>query len=200
MVPPTKDEWRRRAKAGRATLTIDHDAHVEALRVFLADLEPSPRWVLTYHPMPGEVDLDALLEPGALTPGDRTNGDGTIRFAVTRTPTDGVALTVHPTGGPTERHRYGFEQPTAHSPTVAVADIDVALVPGLAFDRLGNRLGHGAGYYDRLLARLRPGIPLVGITGGYVVAELPVADHDEAMTHLCGPFGVEPTPLVDPEG
>jgi 5-formyltetrahydrofolate cyclo-ligase len=78
--------------------------------------------------------------------------------------------------------------------------IDAVVVPGLAFDRLGNRLGHGAGYYDRLLARVRPGIPLVGVTGGYVVAELPTEDHDVAMTHLCGPFGVLGVPLPDPEG
>ncbi len=78
------------------------------------------------------------------------------------------------------------------------ADIAVVLVPGLAFDRLGTRLGHGAGYYDRLLARMPPGIPLVGVTGGYVVAELPAEPHDIVMTHLVGPFGVLSTPLGEP--
>lgn len=196
MASPTKDEWRRRAKTARQAIAIDHDAHVESLSVFLTELrrpgDPTAGradgWVLVYQPMDGEVDLGPLYAQTDLG-----------RFAVTRTPTEGFDLTVHPLGGATERHRYGFEQPTEDTPVIADADIAIALVPGLAFDRLGNRLGHGAGYYDRLLGRLRPAAPLVGITGGYVVAELPVDAHDVPMTHLCGPFGVEPVPVPDPQ-
>ncbi|MGI9615639.1 MAG: 5-formyltetrahydrofolate cyclo-ligase [Acidimicrobiales bacterium] len=188
MAAPSKSAWRDRALAARALRTNDHDAHVDALIVFLEGLDPAPRWVLTYNAMPGEVDLGGLA--------GRCSAD----VAVTRTPETGFDLTVHPLSGPTERHRFGFDQPTADSRTVAHDQIDVVLVPGLAFDRIGNRLGHGAGYYDRLLAQLRPGVPLVGITGGYIVAELPTAPHDVVMTHLASPTGVEATPLPDPIG
>jgi 5-formyltetrahydrofolate cyclo-ligase len=192
MALPTKDEWRDRARAARAGLVVDHDAHVRSLAEFLRGIDPAPRWVLTYHPMADEVDVWPLCTDLVGVPG--------LGFAVTRTPGHGRDLTIHPVGGPLERHRYGFEQPTADAPVVPDGAIDAVVVPGLAFDRLGNRLGHGAGYYDRLLARVRPGIPLVGVTGGYVVAELPTEDHDVAMTHLCGPFGVLGVPLPDPEG
>lgn len=47
---------------------------------------------------------------------------------------------------------WGIREPHADSPRVAITDIDLVLMPGLAFDRAGNRLGYGAGYYDRLLA------------------------------------------------
>lgn len=160
-----------------------------ALAAFLGALDPAPRWVLTYDPLPTEVDLRGL--PTRLPDAE---------FAITRTPEEGVDLTVHTVGGPTERHRFGYEQPTADSPVVPDTSLDVALVPGVAFDRLGNRLGHGAGYYDRLLDRLRPETLRIGITAGYVVAELPTDDHDVAMTHLCGPSGVQPVPLADPPG
>lgn len=50
--------------------------------------------------------------------------------------------------------QYGILEPNAEAcPVVQLGDIDAALVPGLAWDRTGARLGRGAGYYDRLLAR-----------------------------------------------
>lgn len=47
---------------------------------------------------------------------------------------------------------YGILEPAPDCPLVAVEEIDVVVVPGLAWDRRGTRLGRGAGYYDRLFA------------------------------------------------
>jgi len=46
---------------------------------------------------------------------------------------------------------YGIREPDAACPLVSIEEIDAALVPGLAWDRRGGRMGRGAGYYDRLL-------------------------------------------------
>lgn len=65
---------------------------------------------------------------------------------------------------------------------VAVDELDVVVVPGVAFDRQGGRLGNGAGYYDRLLARVRRDCWLVGI--GYESQLLPCVEkeaHDVLM-------------------
>ena len=51
-----------------------------------------------------------------------------------------------------EAGTHGIREPDLACPLVGVADVDVALVPGLAWDRSGARLGRGAGYYDRLFA------------------------------------------------
>jgi 5-formyltetrahydrofolate cyclo-ligase len=136
--------------------------------------------------MAGEVDLDALLAEH--------------RCAVTRTHPGG-RLSVHPADAPTEPHRWGYLQPVADAPVVPDLDIAVALVPGALFDRHGHRLGHGAGYYDRLLPRLAPATPLVGITPeALVVAELPVEPHDVKMTHLATEDGVRELSVTGGEG
>lgn len=57
-------------------------------------------------------------------------------------------------GGPLPRNRLGIGEP-AGTPTIDVARLDLMLMPLVGFDNAGNRLGNGAGYYDRLLgARL----------------------------------------------
>lgn len=65
---------------------------------------------------------------------------------------------------------------------VLTETIDLAIIPGVAFDKRGGRLGHGAGYYDRLLPQLRQDCLKVGL--GYacqVVAEVPCELHDVRM-------------------
>jgi len=175
-VPTDKGSLRRWAGDRRRHLTIESDAVVAGLRAFLRQHDLGDGWVLTYRPMAGEIDLDPLLTEQ--------------RCAVTRTRPGGV-LTVHPADAPTERHRYGYLQPVADAPLVPVEEIAVVLVPGALFDRHGHRLGHGMGYYDRLLARLAPEVPRVGVVpAALVIDDLPVEPHDITMTHLATEAGV----------
>jgi 5-formyltetrahydrofolate cyclo-ligase len=69
-----------------------------------------------------------------------------------------------------------------------VGDIDLLVVPGLAFDAKGGRLGHGKGYYDRFLARMRPNgketpkLVAVGLEPQFMSnAEIPVTELDYTM-------------------
>ena len=78
-------------------------------------------------------------------------------------------------GAPLRHNRYGIPEPEVAQGDVAPSELDVVLLPLLGFDRKGNRLGMGAGYYDRSFAFLRdaprPARPLlVGI--GYHFQEL----------------------------
>src|SRR3989338_3601290 len=71
--------------------------------------------------------------------------------------------------------------PEARRP-VRPRDLDLVLVPGLAFDRRGHRLGHGHGYFDRFLARLPKATPTVGFAFRFqLLARLPVSNRDYAV-------------------
>lgn len=166
----TKGEWRRWARSLPPAGEAESAAVVAHLAPWL--LTRAPASVLTYLPLAGEVSLVALAERVPA-----------VRWLVTRTPREGP-LTVHPLSAQREVHPYGFEQPRADAEAVDPAEVEVVLVPGLAFDRSGHRLGRGAGYYDELLARL-PAAAKVGVTlTARVVAALPHEPHDVAMDVL----------------
>ena len=70
-------------------------------------------------------------------------------------------------------------EPLAHCPAVAFEAIDWVLVPGVAFDVAGRRLGYGGGYYDRLLPLLTRHPPrITGAFEAQIVAEVPCGPHD----------------------
>ena len=64
-------------------------------------------------------------------------------------------------------------------------DLDLVMVPGVAFDRTGGRMGHGKGYYDKLLQHARPDAPLVAL--GFecqFFPSIPVGEHDIFMDKI----------------
>lgn len=174
----TKVEWRRWAKATRAQLDIPRLS-----AAVIAQLGAWPPYrraehVLTYLAFGDELDLSGLSGKHLYT---------------TRT-AHGGALTVHALSGGLERHPYGFWQPGEDSPAVALARLELLLVPGLAFDPSGTRLGYGKGFYDRLLSGVGAGVPVVGVAPSrLIVPVLPREPHDVPMTHLLSETGVVAT-------
>ena len=76
----------------------------------------------------------------------------------------------------------GIPEPHAHCALLDVATIDWVLVPGVAFDRDGHRIGYGGGYYDRLLPLLRADAHRVaGAFELQLVDRVPAASHDVAL-------------------
>ena len=77
---------------------------------------------------------------------------------------------------------WSIPEPDAQHPTISISEIDGWIVPGVGFTKSGFRLGYGRGYYDRVLAQARPGVPRVGFGFGLQIVErLPAEPHDLAM-------------------
>jgi 5-formyltetrahydrofolate cyclo-ligase len=85
--------------------------------------------------------------------------------------------------------KWDIREPAASAPAV---EPDVLLVPLLAFDDDGNRLGYGGGYYDRTLRRLRSMKPIIAIGLAYDTQEIgkvPVEPHDQRLDFVLTPTG-----------
>jgi 5-formyltetrahydrofolate cyclo-ligase len=73
-------------------------------------------------------------------------------------------------------------EPLPRCPVIAPDAVEWVLVPGVAFDAAGRRLGYGGGFYDRLLPLLAPGATRVaGVFDLQVIARVPAAPHDLAV-------------------
>lgn len=75
-----------------------------------------------------------------------------------------------------------------NTPLLDPAVLDLAVIPGVAFDQKGNRLGHGAGYYDRFLSRIPQTVYKLGLAYDLQVRDrVPVATHDRSLDGLLTP-------------
>ena len=85
------------------------------------------------------------------------------------------------------RGPYGIYEPKESKRTmpIKVKDIDLVIVPGLAFDRKNNRLGHGKGYYDSFLKRLHSDTPKIGIGFRFqLLKKIPATKNDISLTKV----------------
>ena len=86
---------------------------------------------------------------------------------------------------------YGLRQPKEDAPRVLLDSVDAVLVPGVAFDETGARLGYGGGYYDRLLPQLRPDCKTIGISyDEQLLTSIPGEAHDVAVSIVVTPTRV----------
>ena len=184
---PTKTELRAEILLARRTLAPEvHDAEAHALSVHLHALIDAGETVCAYVPVgtePGSAELiDSLLRRGVrvLLPVARHDAGG---------PAGAAAVGRVPARRPGARRGSGCASPREPwLPADAIAAATVVLVPALAVDRAGVRLGRGAGFYDRSLPLAAPTARLVAVVrDDELVDRLPAEPHDVRMTHALTP-------------
>lgn len=175
-----KSELRARLLARRRALPPE--ALRAAAEKVLAHVLAAPplagaRRVAAYVPVGAEPATPALLD--AL--GDR---EVLLPVALTGGELDWV---VH--DGRFARGRYGLVEPAGlRLGAAALSTADVILAPGLAADWSGNRLGRGAGYYDRALGAVPPTVPVaVLLHDGELVDRVPAQPHDRPVSAAVTP-------------
>ena len=84
---------------------------------------------------------------------------------------------------------FGIREPAARCPEIPLSRFDLILVPGVAFDGHGNRLGRGKGFYDRLLAGAR-GVKCGIAFDGQLVNEVPAGPADVRLNFILTPARV----------
>jgi 5-formyltetrahydrofolate cyclo-ligase len=86
---------------------------------------------------------------------------------------------------------FGILEPSGHKPA-DWEEIDLVLVPGLAFDLTGNRLGFGKGYYDRVLPQLKKSILTIGLGYSFqIVDKIPAEPHDVPLKAVLSEKGFQ---------
>jgi 5-formyltetrahydrofolate cyclo-ligase len=171
--------------ARRAVPAVVRAAETLALTDHLGEIVGPGDTVCAYLPVG--------TEPGSPQMVDRLRElSARVLLPVTRSGADGEALALLwgvYVPGALVAARFGLLEPAEPwLPSSAVAEADMVLVPALAVDRNGVRLGRGGGFYDRSLALCRPGARLVAVLRDEeVVDELPSEAHDVRMTHVLTP-------------
>ena len=132
--------------------------------------------ILMYHSLPDELSTHRFLKKW----NDRK------KFYLPRV--NGVNLEILPYNeSRLELGSFHIEEPTGND-TVDVSDIELIVVPAVAYDLKGNRLGRGKGFYDRLLSNTKA--TKIGIAYEFqIVDDIPTEPHDVAMDIIISPSG-----------
>ena len=167
---------RERSDADRAAAGAALAAHVGA-----DPLLARPRRVAAYHAMPGEPPTDELIAALLAT------GREVVVPVVDDAGLDWVAVVP---GATLVRSSLGIPEPDGpRLGADALAGCDLVLVPALAADHGGHRLGRGAGYYDRALPRATA--PLVAVVfADELLPEVPTESHDVPVQAVLTPTGL----------
>ena len=133
--------------------------------------------ILLYNALPDEVDTKMLLSELYLQ-------GKTLLLPKVISDTD---MTIHRYNGEeylSKGRFFGIMEPD-NTPFSDYSSIDLMIIPGMAFDKRGNRLGRGRGYYDRFLSQMPSNVYKIGVCFPFqIVSMVPSDSHDVMMDEV----------------
>ena len=180
-----KTELRKRLKAERARLSVEQVAlssEQVSRHILACDAYRKAQCIMGYLAFGKELSVDAVLR-AALAEGKQ------VLVPLVTSATEMVPVVLRNMED-FELDRYGIRSVREPAELCEAQAIDLVLVPGVAFDREGGRLGMGAGYYDRFLPKAQSAV-LMGIAYDALVQdELPKDEYDVCMQLLASESGI----------
>ena len=174
----TKTQWRRWARQQRGELPLEEIAVSICTHLAQWLQQRQAQRVLVYAALEGEPDLSAVTQLWS------------AQYYLPRMV--GENLAVHLAEGALQLHRWGVREPLTTAPTLDPQQLDAVVVPCLAADWQGFRLGYGKGYYDRFLSQLNPLIPTLGVVPRQLwVEQLPRDSWDLPLQYIVTQEGVK---------
>jgi len=152
-----------------------------ARKLFCLEEYTKAKTVLFYLSMDGEVDTVRMIK-SAIEQGKRVAVPVIRKEAREIFPSLVEDLEAELKVGP-----YGVRHPKEeYIRPVSLESIDLVVLPGLAFDDAGNRLGRGMGYYDRFLSRLPKHVPTIGLAFDFQMVRdfPPLEPHDFSVSKV----------------
>lgn len=180
----TKAALRLRAKEARFLLSPSQLAeYSSSITEQLLDLLDGFETVMVYAAKAPEVETSALITA--------LNHRGVrVIVPIIERETCGLRLSYLPDPGVLVPSTFGVPEPIGSELPARPEDVEVVVLPMLAFDAEGNRLGYGAGYYDRFLCRY-PHPKKIGIAYACQQAErIPAEENDVTMDYIVTEKGI----------
>ena len=175
-----KSELRKRIRVLKHSVSLEQKK-TESNKVF-SIIESIPQFcratnVLLYHSLPDEVITHEFIQKWHL------------KKNIFLPYVDNDYLQVRKyIAGELKTGKFGIEEPTGPE-IYDLSNIDLVIVPGMAFDMKGNRLGRGKGYYDKLLRKMR--CYKIGVCYSFqLLGNIPVEEHDFPMDMVISPMNI----------
>jgi len=170
-----------RVKMGGLNAVFREQASAQACALLqLQTVWQTARSVFFYSPLPNELNIWALVPEAlkmgkvVLLPKFDSETNSYLPYRVENLENDLAP------------GKFGIHEPTGHGRSYPLKQLDLLLVPALAFDPFGNRLGRGRGFYDKLLADVS-GAKCGIAFDEQIVAKVPVEPHDVSVSCLLTP-------------
>ena len=171
-----KKELRKEIRARKRDIPVDELREMSRLlckRLLANERLGNASTVMMYYPLGDEVDVAPVIEQLA------ENGKTVVLPQVTGEAE--MVLRRYTGKADLQEGAYGIMEPCGELFTDYEA-IDVAIIPGMAFDRRGNRLGRGKGYYDRFLPLLPTRVYKIGVCFPFqLLDDIPMEEHDKRV-------------------